>query len=395
MGRLRMGGWYRRIRLAGFRNWSKMWRPEEYYIHFQEANELAGVEIQRYVDGTYAETVGDPLVTDENGKASIKLDWGTYYYRATIDDYMPKDFVITMPTYHKPRLFEMIPGHVVTFEEQGDEDDVAIDIYSDVELTQLVDSIDTADGGSAEIMLPDGEYYYIASKEGFADEVGTFEVDGAIVTEEFTMEPLFTVTFDEQNDLEGVKIEIFEDDQRESLIATVYTDENGEVEIDLTADTYYYTASFEDYEDEEDDFEVVDAPITEEFTMVQNAYTVSLSGYPEIEADGTDAGGSFAATLDKEIESVPIKFELEDFIAGDIDAALHVETSDPVSVEDLVGVGIDLGTDEDGKATLQITFAAEVDKSGNLVASIDDGHALVAESDSDTLLLQVDTTTKG
>ena len=63
----------------------------EYTVTFAEANKLEGVSIQVYADPEHEEAVGEPIVTDANGEATIDLVNGTYYFEASKGSYQDKE----------------------------------------------------------------------------------------------------------------------------------------------------------------------------------------------------------------------------------------------------------------------------------------------------------------
>lgn len=92
---------------------------------------------------------------------------------------------------------------------------------------------------------------------------GTVTVSSAAVVE-------YTVTFHENNNLNGVSINIYEDSGRETEVtgSPITTSGSGNATIDLSAATYYYSASKLYYETTLDSMIVADTDITENFTMV-------------------------------------------------------------------------------------------------------------------------------
>ena len=65
----------------------------------------------------------------------------------------------------------------VTFEEENEEDNVDIAIYSDEEKENEVETVTTGSGGTAIATLTRGDYWFTASKDGFEDYEGSFTVD--------------------------------------------------------------------------------------------------------------------------------------------------------------------------------------------------------------------------
>ncbi|MFP4019533.1 MAG: hypothetical protein ACLFUH_09810 [Bacteroidales bacterium] len=152
-------------------------------------------------------------------------------------------------------------NYTVTFEETNQLEGVDIDINNE--------TITTNSTGEATIELEEDDYNYTATKDYYDDETGSITVDGAELTETFTMsESEYTVTFKEEDELEDVEIEI--DGQ------TLTTDSNGEATIDLTHDTYEYTATKDNYNEETGSI-TVEEDMTESFEMTVDGYLVKYS----------------------------------------------------------------------------------------------------------------------
>jgi len=77
--------------------------------------------------------------------------------------------------------------YTVTFNETNGLEGVSIVVYSDPDRTEDVVSRTTNSSGQASCALPDGTYYYTASKASYADLLGDFTVSGAPLTESFEM----------------------------------------------------------------------------------------------------------------------------------------------------------------------------------------------------------------
>jgi len=161
----------------------------------------------------------------------------------------------------------------VTFQEANDLEGVAIQVYADEDLEDPVgDEITTDADGEAVKDLLEGNYWFTASKENYEDYEGDFKVDGADLPVEFTMVEIipedYTVTFEEQNDLEDVSIQVFADsDLTEEVGAAIETDDEGKATKELEDGEYWFTAKLEGYQDYEGDFEVDGEPLTVPFTL--------------------------------------------------------------------------------------------------------------------------------
>ncbi|GEM_PF-1695030 len=107
--------------------------------------------------------------------------------------------------------------------------------------------------------LYDG-YPYLAWQEGAESSVWL------IYATEYP--DLYDVTFAEENSLEGVEIDIYEDEgYEEKVIPGQLTDESGEVTVELSSGTYYFFVSTTGYVDYQGSFQVEETSKTVSFTM--------------------------------------------------------------------------------------------------------------------------------
>jgi len=79
----------------------------EHTVTFEEANTLEGVSIQVYADAELETPIGEPIETDEEGKATIELVSGTYYFVASKDGYVDEEDTFTVSAADKTVAFEM------------------------------------------------------------------------------------------------------------------------------------------------------------------------------------------------------------------------------------------------------------------------------------------------
>jgi hypothetical protein len=162
----------------------------------------------------------------------------------------------------------------VTFNETNGLEGVSIVVYSDPDRTEDVASRTTNSSGQASCLLPDGTYYYAASRASYQDLLGDFTVSGGPLTESFEMLAAeYTVTFNETNGLEGVSIVVYSDPDRTEDIVSRTTNSSGQASCLLPDGTYYYAASKASYQDLLGDFTVSGAPLTESLQMVTNNVT--------------------------------------------------------------------------------------------------------------------------
>jgi len=242
----------------------------EYPVTFAEGNEVSGVSIQVYSDPEHQVPVGIPVATDASGEATVHLISGTYYFKATKADFVDYqgEFVVNHAEVTVPFTMQGVE-HTVTFEEANTLEGVTIQVYADSEYQEPIgDPIVTDADGEATIDLVSGTYYFVATKEGYADKADTFTVTAADKTVTFEMEELFTVTFEEANTLEGVTIQVYADSEHQVPIGEpIMTDEKGEATIDLISGTYYYVATKEGFQNKEDSFVISDTDTPVAFEM--------------------------------------------------------------------------------------------------------------------------------
>lgn len=188
-----MGGWARRVRLAGWKTWRRLWRlwelPFEWVTAtFEEQNDLDDVQIVIFHNEDHTHPV-KTITTADGGTATASLNTGDYWFKASKEHY--EEYTSSKKEIDEDKTidFTMVAKeYTVTFDEQNDEEDVEIAIYNDEDRTDPVEGspITTGEGGTATIDLTYGTYYYTASKDGYVDEEGEFTVEED-KTVEFTM----------------------------------------------------------------------------------------------------------------------------------------------------------------------------------------------------------------
>lgn len=165
------------------------------------------------------------------------------------------------------------------------------------------------------------------------------------------------------------------------------------VSISATANTGYV---FTNWTASAGSFVYADNPATV-FTMPGNDVTVTanfeaiagsvdLTGDTAVEADLITASGTYTAALFGPAEGAEVVFELTGFVASDINS-ISIG-----NIADLLSGGVTIPSDASGEAELTITFAAGVNKTGTLTASIDDTDPKVDTTASDNQLISVNTT---
>lgn len=171
-----------------------------YTVTFNETNGLSDVAITIYDwDWNFIDVVS----TNTTGQATIDLLEYDYYYYADKSGYYEYEGDFTVSDSDITESFTMTPLHGVTFNETNDLLGVDIDVYSDAARTELITAVITNASGQATIDLPDGTYYYEATKIGYADLTGDFTFSGSDLTESFTMVLLAGTIFAE--DFTGIE----------------------------------------------------------------------------------------------------------------------------------------------------------------------------------------------
>jgi len=125
------------------------------------------------------------------------------------------------------------------------------------------------------------DWYINGSSIGSTNE--TYTIDSLSsdinITVEFEEIPpaTYEVTFKETNKLDGVSIQLYSDANRtQPLGGPGTTNQNGEAVRTLIDGNYWFTASFNGYEDFEDNFEVNEGDKTVEFEMVSTVQPTGL-----------------------------------------------------------------------------------------------------------------------
>jgi hypothetical protein len=161
--------------------------PVLYTVTFNETNGLEGVSIVVYNDPGRTDDIVSGT-TNSSGQAACTLPDGTYYYRAVKASYgdLLGDFTVSGGPLTES--FEMVPvPYTVTFNETNGLEGVSIVVYSDPDRTEDVVSGTTNSSGQATCALPDGTYYYRATKMSYANLLGDLTVSGDPLTESFEM----------------------------------------------------------------------------------------------------------------------------------------------------------------------------------------------------------------
>jgi len=200
------------------------------------------------------------------------------------------------------------------------------------------------------------------------------------------------VTFEEQNELEGILVQAFANDDYTHLRFQDTTGADGTVVLTMPDAEYYCRGSHQNYELKNMGKKTVAGDDkTVEFTMVpKEAEAITLTGDTGLVTDNETIEAVYEAELDEALIGVPVVFTT-DFDEADID---DVDAGDVADFTD--GDGVEVLTNTEGKAQLTVTFAAGVaQKSENITATIsDDDDFVAAGGASDDFSVSVNTAEK-
>lgn len=222
----------------------------------------------------------------------------------------------------------------------------------------------------------DGSVYTVITLSLFNDY---FVVDGGVMT--------LNTHYKVENLPEGLSIVITGTSAKTAKIqltgnAVEHEEKHGAKNIKITfLDDAFVGDDAERITRSERTLEIVfeDAPIL--------ANGITLTGDESVTANNESASGTYTATLDEELEGVPVTFTVGNLLVS------HIVSISEGEIED-AATGIIVSTNESGVAELVITFDADVDASDDIVASINNEHELVETSASDSITVTVDTTSK-
>lgn len=151
--------------------------PQSYPLVFKIAHNNEPVENANIV------VDASQLKTDSTGEATKSLVNGTYYYTVTASGFEPYSDSIVISGYSHIENVELkAKTYLVTFEvtdENGPLENATISINDSVWVTDSV--------GTASLYLPNGEYTYTVSADGFGDITENFTVSSAPVTKEVSL----------------------------------------------------------------------------------------------------------------------------------------------------------------------------------------------------------------
>ena len=227
-------------------------------IHFHKTNEndvpLEGVKVGLYDEkgkllGTY--------YTDENGIIELELEYGNYYLKEieTIEGYVLNNQKIEIQVKTDGEVInkELTNRKIkskIHFHKTNENDvpleGVKVGLYN--EKGKLLDTYLTDENGDIELELEYGKYYLqeLETIEGYVLNDKKIEIpvktDGEVIEKELTNRNIkskihFHKTNESDDPLEGVKVGLY--DENDKLLETYYTDEYGNIELELEYGTYY------------------------------------------------------------------------------------------------------------------------------------------------------------
>ena len=223
---------------------------------------------------------GEEVYTDGSGNAVFMLVDGDY------------DYTVVYPGYQDAMGSFTVAGAVMTVEVEmiSEASDITFHVTADgADLEGALVSVEGDDiltdaNGEAVFTLPDGDYIYAVSKDGYVTINDFVTVAGAPQTIEVMMEMVtneitFHVTSDGEN-ISGADVTVEGE--------TVETNFNGMAMFDLPDGDYDYMVEKEGYVTANGSFTVVGAPLTVDVEIEAILYDVTF----HVTADGSDLEGA-------------------------------------------------------------------------------------------------------
>ncbi len=168
-------------------------------------------------------------------------------------------------------------------------------VYSDSELSELVDTFVTGLDGTVVIELEEGTYWFSASMDGFEEQDKSHYVDGDM-TVTFELMPiivLYSVTLSvvdgDASPLEGATVSVYSDLDYTDLVDTFITGGAGTVVAELEEGTYWFSASLDNYVTDSKDW-FIDDDMTVTFELMPDIVSFAVTfresgGYENVEID--------------------------------------------------------------------------------------------------------------
>lgn len=237
--------------------------PSELTLTVGETKQLVVKAV--YSDGT------EPYVTSEASYASEYESVATVSATGLITAVDAGQTVVTVTfgglTVQVPVTVQAAPANYTvsfTVTDQGTGQPVQGAVIA-IEGVEVEEPLVTDENGVATIGLPNGDYSFTVTAEGYEAYEGTFTVAGEDLSVDVALTPVaaapetyavtFTVTDQEGQPVQGAATAI------EGVEGTLVTDENGQASVDLEPGTYNFTVTAEGYQDYQGSFEVVDGDV--------------------------------------------------------------------------------------------------------------------------------------
>jgi len=258
------------------------------------------------VEGAFIDVDGNVLLTAANGTASIEVMNGMYPYTVSKEGYYPVNGEAVVQDSNSELAIQLnstsVPTYTLSF------------LVTDPDATPLEaalieipgqQSITTGADGTASVNLPDGDYPYTVSLEGYVSGSGSVTISGAGEEAVVVLEPLapetwmltFTVSA-QAGVLEGVAIDING--------TQLLTNAEGIAQIELPDGEYPYTASAPGFDFYEGSVTIAGADMEEVIFMttgVNNSPVAGVRVYPNpvtdrLYIDGASLSEATLFTLD-------------------------------------------------------------------------------------------------
>ncbi|MBF8437501.1 hypothetical protein I0Q91_10440 [Halanaerobiaceae bacterium Z-7014] len=125
--------------------------------------------------------------------------------------------------------------------------------------------------------------------------------------------------------------------------------------------------------------------INSNYNPLNKAGHVFITGDNYVESENKVFTAQYTVSMDHEVEA-PVTLKLEGFADEDIK---EISQGD---ISDFINGGMKITTDDKGEVLIDITFAADVNEEGSIIANIDETDDNIGSFDEDELEINVDTT---
>ncbi|ALO16844.1 hypothetical protein L21SP5_03230 [Salinivirga cyanobacteriivorans] len=248
------------------------------------------------IEGAIINVAGNDYMSDASGEALIQLSNGTFPYQITANGYEDYSETVAVNGAGQTVNVAMSPvdGYVASFTITDVDSNPVQGATVSIDGTDLI----TDASGTTEIILPNGEYQYTISADGYAPVTDTIIISDANVNITETLLNVYSVTFvvtdQAGNPINGAFVVIGSNFYN--------TNASGEVNVDAVNGTYYYTVTKADYEMVSGEVTVNGAAVTEEVTL-RLVYVVYFevaepTGSPVENAEITIADSTLTTDID-------------------------------------------------------------------------------------------------